>query len=278
MTGLETAPTVTGQDVVSVRDAVKAWLRSVVESADPSIGGPCTVIRSRDAYASVEAMVPGTARPTIREALQSIAVGSGRKGGKQSRTVNAVYLRGGRDGGQEGRYLAIPELDRDRIGIKATDATGRIQGWADAALGKDVVNFWIRKTQLQCIAFSRSAGDAARRRDRGVCKLCIQNSAADGESVANEMITVCHLVRRRDVFWRILWQVAAGKEDGDPPPPVADDIDWSVIFTAAGAGAITAALEKDEYHSASAYVVCLCRHHDKQVQDTLYPQHGARSA
>ena len=163
-------------------------------------------------------------------------------------------------------FLAIPPITRTLIGKGALDATKATQDKCDTVLGRDVVNFWLKSTQLHCIALVAAAKRQVKKRDGDTCKLC-DYSRVRLESLGKEppqgrprRPRVAHLATRRDAFWRIIERALV--QAGDNPQ-------W--LFTNPGVHWIRAELKMDHLHSAPEYMVLLCRAHDDLIQKTLYP-------
>jgi hypothetical protein len=239
----QVAPTSTAASAAGVRDAVARWLQDAVEA-----GGPCSVVESVQAYAPVQAARPGTPDETIREALQALSAGSSRVGARVAKTVYAVYVKDPAEAVAKTRYLAIPAIPRDRIGHGASIATRAIQQEFQVALGSEVVSFWLNQVQLQSISLVRNGAAKVRSRDGNRCKIC-----------GGSETTVCHLVKRRDAFWRVLGQVVTANRGNH-----------AVIFTPVGVAAVKKALKAELYHTSPAYMVCLCTRHDALIQRTSF--------
>ena len=247
-------------------DAGVASVRALVRDHLSTLA-PCTVVANADVYNAVCGRRTGTAAHTVREALQALAVGSARPDTRRAKVACAVAVRLPElDASRRAQaYLAVPEIRRDYIGDQALAATRRAQDAAARLLGAAVADFWLKKTQLQCMSLAQSSAREVRKRDGNRCKLCsyvrARGATAVGGGPLDEQLRVAHLVARRDTFWRILGAALAEHETTPG---------W--IFSEEGTKAVKKRLEEDPLHSAVHYMVVLCRFHDNVVQRVLYPK------
>ena len=132
-------------------------------------------------------------------------------------------------------------------------------------LGKEVVTFWLKKTQLQCMSLAQAGAVRAKERDGGRCVLCSYIKSHGGGAIEgvsfDDRLSVAHLARRRDVFWRILGK-ALGDHEADPR--------W--IFSEEGTACLRGELTTDPLHSGSGHMVVLCHDHDVAIQHVIYPK------
>ena len=80
---------------------------------------PCTVVANADVYDAVRSQRPSTPLPTIREAIQALAIGSARTSthrAKEAFAIAATLPELAKLGMKSQVYLAIPEIPLGRIG------------------------------------------------------------------------------------------------------------------------------------------------------------------
>ena len=214
----------------------------------------------------------GTAFETVCEAVQALAVGSPRPDSKRGPTYSAVAVElpelrslGQRDAFV---YLAIPTIERRKIGKGALEMTRQYQTEAELVLGPAVVRFWLKKTQLQCADVARRAIENVKLREGHRCKLCAHLEGLRARSLVggafNQRSSVCHLVPRRDAFWRVVHRLL--KEH-------PDDRRW--LFTEEGTLSLREGVRNDPLHSNENYMVYLCKVHDDVVQYVMKKQQQA---
>ncbi len=241
------------------RYLVKEYLKSL---------RPGSIVELRDVYASVQRLRPETEEPTIREALQALSAGSSR-GNSAERAASMVVavaatLRELKDAGLRDRvYLAVPEIRRDHLGRTAALRTEAAQERCATLLGKEVVDFWLKQTQLQCVPEK-----AARKvRAEGECRICrflTDRHQIPMPAPGTVTLQAAHLVARKNTFWRIMDEVVSDQEPG-----------W--IFTDAGALALKKRIEADATHSSAKYMIFLCKKHDVALQASLNPRASKRA-
>jgi hypothetical protein len=224
---------------------------------------PGTIVEMRDVYASVQERRPETAEPTIREALQALSAGSSRGNGSERAAAKVVAVAARLPelrlaGRRERVYLAVPEIDRDHLGRAAALRKVAAQERCTALLGKEVVDFWLKQTQLQCMP-EKAAREV---RAEGECRIC--RFLADRHEIpmpapGTVTLQAAHLVERKNAFWRIMDEVVSDQEPR-----------W--IFSDAGALALRKRIEADATHSSSKYMILLCKKHDDALQASLNPR------
>jgi len=165
--------------------------------------------------------------------------------------------------------LSLPGLPRKHIEYDAAQANTRA---VVAALSRDysqeVVNYWFRSAQYRSVDLIRASMRQARERTGGRCALCLKvnelRQNRDLDPVPETSPTqACHVISRNSVFWKHLAEAAAQL--------------GPKVFSAEGVETLKSSLINDPLHSSSAFMIALCRTHDRLLQDALR-LHGSRTS
>jgi hypothetical protein len=230
---------------------IASQVRAFLESEPP-----LSVVSLQDLYASV----PGN-NPAVRAALYAHAAGSPVSRRSPPSKYYAIYLPVQLPDSQlVETFLSLPGIPHARIllDVPATKTVGQVIERLQVKYGRKTIKYWGSAAQYHSVAQARTGMSKARKRDKGICRLC---SVENGHRLRSGMPTLQpsrtrshHIVSRRALFWTLLEEVDQQKGG---------------IFSDDATELLKRKLRAEPLHSDERFIITLCDDHDRLLLASL---------